>query len=182
MVVQAEAETLLEMQIKGMATGKIAQYLMLYYGVKIDLGQAKETAFQQAITVIRDPKIKRRPDSHILAGLDTIQNDTPDKEDDEGGPGPIHSGTPAPVVPAKNDASEDDSDIKENTDASGEKLFKEMNADDWDDISREEIMAKVKRMYGVEMANTGNKTVVVNKASDIENAALETKAILDRDK
>lgn len=177
----SEVETLMDLQIKNMTVGRIAQFMMVYYGIKIELGQAQDTAYRQAIGYIRDPKCKRRPDSEILAGLATIENDTPAR--DETGPGPIPSGKPSPVVPDKDDDSVDDSDSKENAAASGEKLFKKLNADEIDGLSREDIFAKVKRMYKVEMGNTGNKTVVLNKAYEIEIAALDSKGVLlDRDK
>ena len=68
-----EPETMLEVQINGMSAGKISQYIMIHYGVKVDAGQAKETAYHQAIEIIRNPQIRRRPDSEIMAGLAAIE-------------------------------------------------------------------------------------------------------------
>ena len=166
---QPEPESLLEMQIKGMSAGKISQYIMVHYGVKVDTGQAKETAFIQAIEIIRNPQIRRRPDSEIMAGLAALEDKPKYPED-------IPAGKPAPVVPSKNNV---DSGSNDDTSATGEKLFRDLNPDELDDLERLEIFAKVKRMYGVELANTGNKTVVLNKAYDIENAALQAKEITE---
>lgn len=174
--VPPEPETLLEMQIKDMSAGKISQYIMIHYGVKIDTGQAKETAFHQAIELIRNPQIRRRPDAEIMAGLAALEDSNLAKEK---GPDEIPSGFPAAVVPAKGCESAAGSESKENAAAPGEKLFKDLTPDEIDVLSRDDIFAKVTRMYKVEMANAGNKTVVLNKAYDIENAALETAAIKD---
>ncbi|MCK4782569.1 MAG: hypothetical protein KAV87_02380 [Desulfobacteraceae bacterium] len=174
----SEITTLLELQLKGMTTGRIVQFIMIYYGVKIDSGQHQETAFRQAMDVIKDPQYKRRPASQIAAGLATIGNAPPDRKDDDS-IAPLTTGTAAPVVPAKSNETADIDPAQ-----TGEKLFKDMNADEIDVLSRDDIFAKVKRMYQVDLPNTGNKTVVLNKAIEVEAAALEAKGtgILDRDK
>lgn len=177
-----EAETLLEMQIRDMSTGKIAQYMQVFYGVKIDLGQAQDTAFHEAIGFIRNPEIKRKPDSEIAAGLAAMQNDTPAPED-KSKIEDIPVGQAAPVVPSKDDDSVDDSDSKENAAGKSQKLFKDMTADDIDALDVADIIPMVKKMYDVDMANAGNKKVRLNKALEIEAAFLASKStILERDK
>lgn len=155
----SEVETLLEVQIKGMSPGRISGYIMAYYGIKVDPGQAHETAYRQAMEIIGNPRYKRKPMSQILAGLNAL-NDTPPRKDEEK-PASLPVGNAAPVVPSK-DQNE------------GEKAFKDLSMDELDAIERDEIIAKVKRLYQVEMANAGNKTVVLNKALEIERSALET--------